>query len=327
MVWPIGRGSRPWGATVMTTWGWRSTRLLWLRWPKRLWWIVWLEWCRRWWGVLWSLPASDGRRVCLSRECFRDGHRHCSCCFVICEGKQWIYESQICRAFMIILCRNPGRPVRSREMCCVCRTCAVDDGLEGPLPGSGDTSDLPVSVSAVISGPGPPEPKLGDTLGLPDFSSVIDPGPGKPFPRSGSILAWPHILRALAPSPGRSLPKSGGGPDRPDSADEFASRSGNPFPRYGGVVWMQDLLGTMKEEPDVFLRELEAGLHVLTCAMWWIWIPKCPGRSLSARRTGRTWLVPLIRVSGSPIRGQISRGSRIVWTWDSRGPRWGPLTC
>ena len=26
-------------------------------------------------------PAGCGMRVYLSRECFRDGHRYCSCCF------------------------------------------------------------------------------------------------------------------------------------------------------------------------------------------------------------------------------------------------------
>ena len=55
---------------------------------------------------------------------------------------------------------------------------------------SGDTSDLPITVSVVVSRPGPLEPELGNTLGLPDFSSDIDPGSGEPFPRSGSILAW-----------------------------------------------------------------------------------------------------------------------------------------
>ena len=55
---------------------------------------------------------------------------------------------------------------------------------------------------------------------------------------------------------------------------------------------MQDLLGTIKEEPEVLLRELEAGLHVLTCAN---------GVDRDTKVPCRTLLVLLIRVSGSPI--------------------------
>ena len=67
---------------------------------------------------------------------------------------------------------------------------------------SGDTLDLPVSITMVVSGPGPPEPELSDTLGLPDFSADIDPGPGEPFPRSGSMLARLVFLDACVPAPG-----------------------------------------------------------------------------------------------------------------------------
>ena len=49
-----------------------------------------------------------------------------------------------------------------------------DAGPRGPSPGSGNSSDPPVSVSVVDyelgpPRPGPPEPELGDKLRLPDF--------------------------------------------------------------------------------------------------------------------------------------------------------------
>ena len=79
-----------------------------------------------------------------------------------------------------------------RKLTCV--ACAglvqfVHDGLKGPSPASGGTSDLPVSIRVVVSRSA--EPELGHTLGLPDFSGDIDPGPEEPFLRSGNILTWP----------------------------------------------------------------------------------------------------------------------------------------
>ena len=105
----------------------------------------------------------------------------------------------------------------------------------------------------VDSGPDLPVLEIWDKLRLPDFSSDIDPGPRESFQRSGSILAWPVFIDALAEVIGRS----------PSFADDFATGSGKPCPRYGGALWVQDLLGAM--EKKVLLRELEAGLHVLTC--------------------------------------------------------------
>ena len=129
----------------------------------------------------------------------------------------------------------------------------------GTSQASRDTSDPPVSVGVVDSGPGPPVPEFQDKLKVPDFASDIDPGLGESFRRPGSISTWPAFIEFL--------PKSGGMPDGPNFADDLTQGSGKPFPIYEGAVWRQDSLDTREEAPNGLLWELEVGLHVPTCTM------------------------------------------------------------
>ena len=90
---------------------------------------------------------------------------------VICEGKHMDLRISELPGGYDNIGSGPGTPCpKPGDLLHVPNLCSfVDDGRRGPLPGSGDTSDLLVSVSAVVSMPGPPEPELGDTLGQPDF--------------------------------------------------------------------------------------------------------------------------------------------------------------
>ena len=136
----------------------------------------------------------------------------------------------------------------------------VNAGLAGTSQAFGDTSDPSVFVSMVDSGPGPPE--FWDRLKLPDFASEIDQGN-----HFGGPAVYRHgrsSLRPLRQDPG-SYCRSPEIYRMGRVLLMIATGSGKPFPKYGRAVWMQDSLDTRKEAPDVLLRELEVGLHVLTC--------------------------------------------------------------
>ena len=185
---------------------------------------------------------------------------------------------------MITLGQDPGRPVRSREMCCMCRCSLVDDGLKGPSPAPGGTSDLPVSVRVVVSRSA--EPELGHTLGLPDFSGDIDPGPEEPFLRSGSILAWPVCW----------------------------------WPCFGirealSELWrgVRDSLDAIEENLKRFPGSPKLGCTYLIALVVWIRETECTGRG----QTCWTLLVAFVRARRDPFR--VREGS---WSSPMCWVRW-----